>query len=94
MQGLPTITIKESTMGLIRKAASISTLGYGVKYTSRREAQTEAAQATAKMAREQAKLLKAERRELRRSDREDRDGAAAERREEHSDGAADRRAVL
>jgi hypothetical protein len=54
-------------MGLIRKAASLSTLG-GVKYTSRREAQTKAAHAQAraataqaKAAREEAKLLKAQR---------------------------------
>ena len=40
-------------MGLIRKAASLSTLG-GVKYTSKREAQT-------KVALEEAKLLKAQR---------------------------------
>jgi hypothetical protein len=43
-------------MGLIRKMASASTLG-GVKYTSRREAQTKAAL-------EQARLAKAERRAL------------------------------
>ena len=43
-------------MGLIRKAVSVSTLG-GVKYTSRREAQTKAAL-------EEAKLLKAQRRQL------------------------------
>lgn len=47
-------------MGLIRKAASLSTLG-GVKYTSRREAQTKAASTQAKAAREEAKLLKAQR---------------------------------
>jgi hypothetical protein len=40
-------------MGLIRKMTSVSTLG-GVKYTSKREAQT-------KMALEEAKLLKAQR---------------------------------
>lgn len=40
-------------MGVIRKAMSVSTLG-GVKYTSRREAET-------KVALEQAKLLRAER---------------------------------
>jgi len=43
-------------MGLIRKMASASTLG-GVKYTSRREAQTKAAL-------EEAKLAKAQRRAL------------------------------
>jgi hypothetical protein len=42
-------------VGLIRKAVSVSTLG-GVKYTSRREAQTKAAL-------EEAKLLKARRRQ-------------------------------
>jgi hypothetical protein len=45
-------------MGLIRKAMSLSTLG-GIKYTSKREAQTKAALA-------QAKLLKAERKALKR----------------------------
>ena len=50
-------------MGLIRKAASISTLG-GVKYTSRREAQTKAAHAQGKQARQEAKLAKAERKAL------------------------------
>jgi hypothetical protein len=47
-------------MGLIRKAASLSTLG-GVKYTSRREAQTKAAAAQAREADEAAKLLRAQR---------------------------------
>jgi hypothetical protein len=47
-------------MGLIRKAASLSTLG-GVKYTSKREAQTKAAAAQAREADEEAKLLKAQR---------------------------------
>jgi uncharacterized membrane protein YebE (DUF533 family) len=47
-------------MGLIRKAASMSTLG-GVKYTSRREAQTKAAAAQGRAAREEVKLLKAQR---------------------------------
>jgi hypothetical protein len=46
-------------MGVIRKAASISTLG-GVKYTSRREAQTKAALAQAKVAKEEAKRLRSE----------------------------------
>jgi hypothetical protein len=53
-------------MGLIRKAASMSTLG-GVKYTSRREAQTKEAIANARLARTQneefaanAKLAKAQ----------------------------------
>ena len=54
-------------MGLLRKTASVSTLG-GVKYSSRREAQTKAAHAQARAAdaearllREQAKTAKAER---------------------------------
>ena len=47
-------------MGLMRKAASLSTLG-GVKYTSKREAQTKAAVAQARAADEEAKLLKAQR---------------------------------
>ena len=47
-------------MGLIRKTTSIATLG-GVKYTSRREAQTKAAAAEGKAARQEAKLLKAQR---------------------------------
>ena len=42
-----------SPLGLIRKMTSVSTLG-GVKYTSKREAQTKAAL-------EEAKLLKAQR---------------------------------
>jgi hypothetical protein len=50
-------------MGLIRKAASVSTLG-GVKFTSRREAQTKAAHAQGKQARQEAKLAKAERKAL------------------------------
>jgi hypothetical protein len=41
-------------MGLIRKMASASTLG-GVKYTSKREAQTKEAQAAARLANAQAK---------------------------------------
>ena len=40
-------------MGIIRKAASLSTLG-GIKYTSRREAQTKAAAAEGRLARQQA----------------------------------------
>jgi hypothetical protein len=40
-------------MGLIRKAASLSTLG-GVKYTSKREAQAKAAHAQGKLARQEA----------------------------------------
>jgi hypothetical protein len=47
-------------MGLIRKLTSVSTLG-GVKYTSRREAQTKAAAAQARASDEEAKLLKAQR---------------------------------
>ena len=47
-------------MGLIRKTASLSTLG-AVKYTSKREAQTKAAAAQARAASEEAKLLKAQR---------------------------------
>jgi len=50
-------------MGLIRKMTSVSTLG-GVKYTSKREAQTKAAAAEGRAAREEAKLLKAQRRAL------------------------------
>jgi endonuclease I len=46
-------------MGLLRKTASLSTLG-AVKYTSRREAQTKAASAQARVAREEAKQLKAQ----------------------------------
>lgn len=46
-------------MGLIRKAASVSTLG-AVKYTSRKEAQTKAALAEARLAKEQAKAVKAQ----------------------------------
>lgn len=44
-------------MGLIRKAASLSTLG-GVKYTSKREAQTKAAAAQGKLARAETKLAR------------------------------------
>ena len=44
-------------MGLIRKMTSVSTLG-GVKYTSKREAQTKAAHAQGKLAREEAKLVR------------------------------------
>lgn len=44
-------------MGLIRKTASVSTLGL-VKYTSRREAQTRQALAEAKLARAQAKAVR------------------------------------
>jgi len=47
-------------MGLIRKLASASTLG-GVKYTSKREAETKAAHAQARTATEEAKLAKAQR---------------------------------
>jgi hypothetical protein len=47
-------------MGLMRKAASLSTLG-GVKYTSKREAQTKAAAAQGRAANQEAKLLKAQR---------------------------------
>jgi len=47
-------------MGLIRKMTSVSTLG-GVKYTSKREAQTKAAVAQARAADQEAKLLKAQR---------------------------------
>ena len=49
-------------MGLLRKTMSVSTLG-GVKYTSRREAQTKAASAQARAAREEAKLARAQRRQ-------------------------------
>jgi hypothetical protein len=45
-------------MGLIRKLTSVST-GGAVKYTSRREAQTKAASAEARLAHEQAKSAKA-----------------------------------
>ena len=44
-------------MGLIRKMASVSTLG-GIKYTSKREAQTKAALEEAKLAKAQRKALK------------------------------------
>jgi hypothetical protein len=47
-------------MGIMRKLASASTLG-GVKYTSKREAQTKAAAAQARAANEEAKLAKAQR---------------------------------
>jgi hypothetical protein len=47
-------------MGLIRKLTSVSTSG-AVKYTSRREAQTKAASAEARLANEQAKSAKASR---------------------------------
>jgi len=47
-------------MGLIRKLTSVST-GGAVKYTSRREAQTKAASAEARLAHEQAKSAKASR---------------------------------
>ena len=50
-------------MGLLRKMTSVSTLG-GVKYTSKREAQTKAAAAEGRAAREEAKLLRAQRRAL------------------------------
>jgi hypothetical protein len=50
-------------MGLIRKAASLST-GGAVKYTSRRDAQTKAAAAEGRLAREQTKLAKAQRKTL------------------------------
>jgi hypothetical protein len=46
-------------MGLIRKTASLSTLG-AVKYTSRREAQTKAALEEAKLAKAQRRALEAE----------------------------------
>jgi len=55
-------------MGLIRKTASLSTFG-GVKYTSRREAQTKAALA-------QAKLAKAERKAVEHGDAQDRPAMA------------------
>ena len=44
-------------MGLIRKAASVSTLG-GVKYTSRREAATKASLAAARLAKAEEKQVK------------------------------------
>jgi hypothetical protein len=46
-------------VGLIRKAASVSTLG-AVKYTSKREAQTKQAIAGARLANEQAKAIRAQ----------------------------------
>ena len=49
-----------TTMGLIRKAVSVSSLG-AVKYTSRREAQTKAALEETRLLREQRKALQAER---------------------------------
>lgn len=51
-------------MGLIRKAMSASTLG-GVKYTSRREAQTKAAIATARLANAQTEAIRADAAEAR-----------------------------
>jgi hypothetical protein len=47
-------------MGLIRKTASLSTFG-GVKYTSRREAQTKEALAQAKLAKEERTAVRHER---------------------------------
>lgn len=44
-------------MGLIRKTASVFTLG-GVKYTSRREAETKRALAEAKLAKAQRRAAK------------------------------------
>jgi hypothetical protein len=44
-------------MGLIRKAASVSTLG-GVKFTSRREAETKERLANARLAKAERKALK------------------------------------
>jgi hypothetical protein len=49
-------------VGLLRKTMSVSTLG-GVKYTSRREAQTKAASAQARAANEEAKLARAQRKQ-------------------------------
>ena len=49
-------------MGLIRKMASVSTLG-GVKYTSRREAETKERLANARLARTQAQQAKPSRAE-------------------------------
>jgi hypothetical protein len=75
-------------MGLIRKTASLSTLG-AVKYTSRREAQTKAALEDARMTRAQrraldaqAKLADAQRRALERENR----AAKAEQPEQAADG--------
>ena len=47
-------------MGLIRKTASLSTLG-GVKYTSRREAETKERIANARLANQRAKTERTER---------------------------------
>jgi hypothetical protein len=51
---MPTDQDRRTEMGLIRKAASMSTLG-GVKYTSRREAETKERLANAKLMRAQLK---------------------------------------
>jgi hypothetical protein len=62
-------------MGLIRKTASLSTLG-GVKYTSRREAQTKAALAQAKLAKAVTHERRAEGAERRVAGAEQREQAA------------------
>ena len=68
-------------MGLIRKTASLSTLG-GVKYTSRREAQTKAALAQAKLAKAERKAVTHERKAEDAGHRE----AEAEQREQAAEG--------
>ena len=47
----------ETTVGIIRKSLAVSTLG-GVKYTSKREAQTKNASAQARLAKAETKALK------------------------------------
>jgi hypothetical protein len=68
-------------MGLIRKAASVSTLG-AVGFHSRREAQAKAALAHARLAKEERKAVKHERKT---ADVERRD-AEAEQREQGAEG--------
>ena len=51
-------------MGLIRKSLAVSTLG-GVKYTSKREAQTKNASAQARLAKAETKHAKAQTAQLR-----------------------------
>jgi seryl-tRNA synthetase len=75
-------------MGLIRKTASLSTLG-AVKYTSRREAQTKAALEDARMVKAQRRALDAQAKlaEAQRKALSGRIGAAeAEQREQAAEG--------
>ncbi len=68
-------------MGLIRKAASVSTLG-AVGFHSRREAQAKAALAQARLAKEERKAVKHERK----TEDADRRDAEAEQREQAAEG--------